>query len=183
MIRTRDFLLFGIAVLFIFAGINATVLIDGIKSAGQEASVIGFEQTKEVVGAQAVSDETTPETNVARLREKLARGEGKVAGGPVFTSVDDLASSSNDVVTDQTRPSSVWIGHTTDGVPLMSEDLWRYVGFSENDQVGVALNDYPIYGARADDGTLDICGGIDEGLGYRYYIQPGKEIAEGCFVK
>ena len=65
----------------------------------------------------------------------------------------------------------------------MSDQLWRYVGFGQSDQVGVALNDYLIFGSRLDNAPLDTCGGIDEGQGYRYYIQPGKEIAEGCFVE
>ncbi len=181
MIRTRDFLLFGIAVLFIFAGINTTIFLDNFNTTGQGAAAITFDQSTEMVGAETVSPKNSREATVSRLKNKLAQGEGKVSGGPVFTSVDDLATSSADVVTDQTTPTSVWIGHTLDGLPLMSEDLWRFVGFSQNDQVGVALNDFPIYGVRSDGASLDSCGGVDEGLGYRYYIQPGKEIAEGCF--
>lgn len=183
MIRTRDFLLFGTAVLVIFAGINTTVLLDNLSSVGQGAAVVTFEQGKEVSGAEVLRNENDPEKNAARLRDKLARGEGKVSGGPVFTSVDDILTPSSTAVTDQTVPESVWIGHTVDGTQLMSEDLWRFVGFGQNDQVGVALNDYPIFGSRTDGANLDVCGGIDDGSGYRYYIQPGKEIAEGCFVK
>lgn len=147
------------------------------------ATVVEFDSNKEIIGAETEAEGKDYEGNIKRLREKIARGEGVVAGGPVFTSVDDLVTVSTTTITDQTTPTSVWIGHTTDGAPLMSDQLWRYVGFGQNDQIGVALNDYPIYGTRTDGIELDNCGGIDEGQGYRYYIQPEKEIVEGCFVE
>jgi len=182
MIRTRDFLLFGAVVLFLFTGLSVTILMDAWQGGHQLATVVEFDRSKEIVGAEVQKQENNYEENAKRLRDKIARGEGVVAGGPVFTSVDDLVVASTTAITDQTTPTSIWIGHTRDGAPLMSDELWRYVGFGSDEQVGVALNGHLIYGTREDSVALDSCGGIDEGQGYRYYIQPGKEINEGCFI-
>ncbi|OGG41769.1 hypothetical protein A2837_00965 [Candidatus Kaiserbacteria bacterium RIFCSPHIGHO2_01_FULL_46_22] len=183
MIRTRDFLLFGAVVLFLFTGLSVTVLMDAWQEGGQLATVVEFERPKEVAGAEAEDQVKDYEGNAERLRGKIAQGEGIVAGGPVFTSVDDLMAASSTTITDQTAPTSILIGQTMDGSPLSSDELWRYVGFTQTDQIGVAINGYPIFGSHSNVAVLDACGGVDEGSGYRYYIQPGKEVAEGCFVK
>lgn len=180
MIRTRDFLLFGLVVVFLSGGIGMTILNDLWRSSGQMAAAIEFSASPDPAGAEAVIPDKGRTEVLERLRTKLAKGEGLSAGAPVFTSVDDLASSAP-TVTDQTAPEAIVMGRTLDGQPLMSDDLWRYVGFSSNDQIGTALNGVPIYGVRADALPLDPCGGADEGTGYRYFIRPGEKMAEGCF--
>lgn len=180
MIRTRDFLLFGLAIVFLSGGIGLTVIADILESEGQTAAIIEFAAAADPTGAEAILPTHDKNNTLQRLRQKLARGEGVKSGPPIFTSVDDQASTAP-AVTDQTAPSAVLMGQDMVGRPLMSNDLWRFVGFSSNDQIGVAENGVPIYGARNDALPLDVCGGADEGAGYRYHIKPGEALVEGCF--
>ncbi len=182
MIRTRDFLVFSGALVFLLSMITATVATDALGGGySQVASVASFAGPAGVSGAESPSSPDTRAANISRLKNKIAAGEGDVsAGEPIFTSVDTITATTAVVLTDQT-PDSVWIGHTLDGQPLMSGDMWRFVGFGSANQIGVALNDRPIFGPRADDFVLDACGGVDEGLGYRFHFQPGKFIDPACY--
>ncbi len=186
MIRTRDFIAFGAAFVFLSYAIGATWLTDSWNNGGQMASVVNFstDSNAPVVMEGAVA-ETEPEipieSNIKRLREKIAAGEGDIAAGsPVFTSVDDIVATSS-VVSDGSPSTSVLIGYTLTGDSLMSGELWRFVGFSHLEQIGVALNDVPIYGAHPNPSILDSCGGVDDGSGYRYYLLTDKEIPGGCY--
>lgn len=188
MIRTRDFLVFVATFLFLAGGIGATVVADSWSTAGQLAAVgqsqVDLRAGAVLEGADAASTPVIPrESNIARLQQKIAAGAGDVAaGGPIFTSVDTVSISDNEpAITDQTPAESIMIGHTTDGSPLLSDELWRFAGFAFYEQVGTANDGLPIYGGRADNLPLDSCGGVDEGLGYRYYIQLGKAVGAGCF--
>ena len=186
MIRTRDFAAFGAAFVFLSFAIGATWLTQTWTGSLQTASVIDFSDTDTVpvVMEGAVvedSPEIPRESNINRLRGKIAAGEGDVsAGEPVFTSVDDVVASSS-VVSDGSPSTSVLIGFTVGGDSLMSDDLWRYIGFSHIEQVGVALDDVPIYGSHPNPLVLDTCGGVDEGSGYRYHLMTGREIPSGCY--
>lgn len=186
MIRTRDFAAFGTAFVFLFFAIGATWLLGSWRGSGQTAATINFADSENVpvVMDGAVSEgvpEIPRESNINRLREKIAAGEGDIsAGGPVFTSVDDVSSTSAAISDDSPAPS-VLIGFTLSGAPLMSDDLWRYIGFSHLEQIGVALDDVPIYGTYPNPLMLDTCGGVDEGLGYRYHLMTDKEIPSGCY--
>lgn len=186
MIRTRDFLVFGLVFVFLLTGIGATVIAQSWSAGTQVANVIQFDGAREpsvMVGATSQVDEFSREENAARLRQKIAAGQGSTpSGGPVFTSVDTEVATTAPLVTDDATTDSVLIGHTLQGSPLRSDDLWRFYGFTSTEQIGVALNDFPIYGSREDDHVLDSCGGVDEGFGYRYYLRPGIDVASGCFV-
>lgn len=187
MIRTRDLAAFSVALMFVLSGIAGTALVQSFKvnASGQTAAVgqVFFDEPVEISGASIVAREVSSSaTNADRLKNKIAAGEGDIsAGEPIFSSVDDVVTSSSSDMTDNTVPPSVQIGFTVYGEPLMSNDLWRFAGFSSFDQIGVGLDDVPIFGSRFDNVPLDRCGGIDEGVGYRYFLQPGKEIMFGCY--
>lgn len=185
MIRTRDFVVFSGALVFLFAMITATVLTDALSGGSSHVANVSLALAPEskVSGASLVGITDDRESTIARLRAKLAAGEGDIsAGEPVFTSVDDyVATSADAIITDQTIPTSVLIGHTLDGQPLLSSDLWRYVGFSQFDQIGTAQNGVPIYGSRADTFMLDTCGGAEEGQGYRLYVRPSENVNPACY--
>lgn len=186
MIRTRDLIAFGAAFVFLFYAIGATWLSQAWGTTGQMASSVNFSVSGNapVVMEGAVVEESPQipkENNVARLREKIAAGEGDIpAGGPIFTSVDDIVATSS-VVSDGSPSPSVLIGFMLSGASLKTDDLWRFVGFTHLEQIGVALNDVPIFGAHPNPLILDSCGGVDEGMGYRYYLMTDKEIPSGCY--
>jgi len=168
----------------LLTAITATLVTDALSYQGQVANVISYAPPSSVEGAESyVSTINHRNDNIDRLRSKIVAGEGDVSiGEPVFTSVDDIVESdATSTVTDQTPPSSIQIGVTQDGQPLMSGELWRFIGYTQFEQVGVSVNGHPIYGARSDNVVLDSCGGIDEGAGYRYYLQPEKDVVVGCF--
>ncbi len=186
MIRTRDFIVFAIAFCFITSGIGVTLLSQTFSSTSQIASVgsIDFSSgsIKEIEGAISESEKEIPRNeNIARLKAKIADGRGDIsAGAPVFTSVDDIITD-NVSITDQTELSRILIGKTTDGYSLYSDELWRFAGFSMFEQIGTALDGYPIFGARFDSSSLNNCGGIDEGMGYKYYLKSDYPSFSGCF--
>ena len=64
----------------------------------------------------------------------------------------------------------------------MSGELWRFIGYSQFDQVGVAQNGTPIFGARSDNVQLDPCGGVNDGTGYHLHIQPAQDVQVNCFT-
>ncbi len=183
MFRTRDFVAFALATAFLVSGIGATIWTQSLRGNSQLAALPTFASGAEIEGAVSEESDSIPrEENIARLKREIAAGKGDIAAGaPIFTSVDDTATSAP-AVTDQTAPASVWIGHTLDGQQLFSDDVWRFAQFGPGDQIGAALNDVPIYGYRSDTAALDACGGVDEGFGYRFYLQPDKEIVPACFT-
>jgi hypothetical protein len=183
MIRTRDFLLFSGTLVFLLSAITITVVTDAMGNGGsQVASVANFAPPSAVMGAESPEQTDSREANINRLKGKIAAGEGDIpAGPPIFTSVIEPVTDTDTVITDQTAPSSILIGQTMDGQPLRSDDLWRFLGFGMNDQIGEALNGSPIFGSRPDGLALDACGGVDEGFGYRLYFQPAKPIDPTCF--
>jgi len=184
MIRTRDFLVFSGALVFLLTAITATWLTDSFGNQGQMANVISFAPAPAVEGVESYKHSNTRADNVERLRSKIAAGEGDVSiGEPVFTSVDDIApSNSSSSVTDQTPPTSVQIGVTQYGQTLMSDELWRFIGYSQFDQVGVAQNGTSIFGSRSDNAPLDACGGTDDGTGYRLHLHPSQDVQINCFT-
>ena len=181
MIRTRDFLVFSIALVFLLSAVIATAINDIFGGGQGQMASVSFAVPSQISGAESVKAEEDRGGNIARLKNKIAAGEGDIpAGEPIFTSVDDTASV-NDQITDQTVPTSVLIGHTMDGQPLSSGDLWRFVGYSQFEQIGTALNGTAIFGSRSDSYPLDQCGGTDEGMGYRLYINPAVALNPACF--
>ena len=97
MIRTRDFLLFALALVFILYGIAGTVWFDLRENNEQSPELVDFKPGQTLTGAVIAStDEYDREENIARLRNKLAAGEGEIeAGPPVFSSVDETPSSTD----------------------------------------------------------------------------------------
>ncbi len=184
MIRTRDFLVFSGVLTLLLVAITATVVTDALSGAGAQVANVGsFVPPAAIEGAEAPKEkDENPNDNAARLRTKIAAGQGDVpAGEPVFTSVDDIVVDDTPVITDQTPPSSVQIGFTVDGQPLTSDQLWRFVGYSEFEQVGTAMNGTPIFGARVDSAPLDPCGGFDDGTGYKLYLPVGNNVNPSCY--
>lgn len=186
MIRTRDFLLFSLTLVFLLTGITTTLISQSWDASSQVASVVQFNNAAsapEVVTVLFGSEEIPRSENIERLQKKIASGQGNVAAGdPVFTSVDTGVTSTAPVMTDSTAAKPFLIGRNLQGEGLYSSDLWRYHGFSREDQIGFANNGFPIFGAREDDSVLDQCGGVDEGFGYRYYLQPSKDAVPECFL-
>jgi|GEM_PF-2392765 len=190
MIRTRDFLILSF-VLFVFVGIGMTAIFDLPRYDNNYATAIKSDiqfdtdvRSKEVEIAEVPS--VPRADNIERLRNKIAAGHGDIdRGNPVFTSVDDLIPEDEDVevITDQSDPTTFLVGHDMAEQPLMSGDLWRFFGFGANDQIGVAVNGLPIFGSRTDNYVLDMCGGVDEGLGYRYYLDLSKDLSADCFSR
>lgn len=181
MIRTRDFLLFGMAVVALVSAIGVTAALD-LTRTSQTAAVALFAEAPDPNGAEVVVEQDDKEKVAKRLREKIARGDGEVKGGPVFTSVDDITNNEEVTLTDDSPIVSTMIGHTTDGGALFSDGVWRFIGFGAEDQIGTAVNGTPIFGARADGLTLDRCGGGDDGSGYKLYLQTDREVDIKCFT-
>lgn len=185
MIRTRDFLLFTGAFVFLLTAITATVVTDSLSGGNsQVANVsVGFAAPVDITEAESPKEPDTRAGTINRLKNKISAGEGDVsAGEPVFTSVDTVVATDTPT-TDQFDSGSILIGQTMDGGPLMSDDLWRFVGFAQTEQIGVALNGFPIFGSRVDSFVLDPCGGIDERMGYRYYFTPSEPIDPSCYAR
>lgn len=181
MIRTRDFLLFGMAVLALVSAIGVTAALD-LNQTSQTATVALFAEAPDPSGAEAVVEQDDKEKVAKRLREKIARGDGEVKGGPIFTSVDDVTNDEEVTLTDDSPIVSTMIGHTVDDGALFSDGVWRFVGFGAEDQIGTAVNGTPIFGARGDGLSLDICGGADDGSGYKLYLQTDREVDIKCFT-
>lgn len=179
MIRTRNFLLFVFVFTFLLSGIGGTILTNAWDSEAEAATVLKFDQSTSVVyGAKAMEREVPRDENINRLRDKLARGGGDIDGGePIFTSVDTVVSTNTPLVTDDVPPPAIQIGFSLNGKPLFNDNLWRFVGFSHIDQIGVALNDVPIYGSYPNPELLDSCGGI----GGKYYLPANKEVNPECY--
>lgn len=183
MIRTRDFLVFSGALVLLLTAITTTIITDSMSGAGsQVASVGSFAAPATMEGAISPETGTDRSGNIARLKTKIAAGAGDVsAGEPIFTSVDDIVVDDTPIITDQTPPSSIQIGFSVDGQPLLSDQLWRFVGYSQFEQIGTALNGTPIFGSRADAVPLDPCGGFDDGMGYKLYLTAGNSANPSCF--
>lgn len=183
MISTRDFLLFSGALLFLLTAIVTTLLTNSIGQHSMTATVINFAPPSSISGAESYKVASSNEDNITRLKAKIAAGEGDVSiGEPIFTSVDDVVESDAEpVITDQTPPSSVHLGFTVYGQPLMSDDLWRFIGYSQFEQIGLALNGKLIFGSRSDTFTLDECSGGDDGSGYKLFLPTGNNVNPICY--
>ncbi len=95
MIRTRDFLLFALAFVFLLAGISSTILLGSWRTGQEKTATVIFASGEIPTGAEAIFNTTDYEDNAARLRGQLRAGSGDIdAGDPVFTSVDQLLAAS-----------------------------------------------------------------------------------------
>lgn len=183
MLRTRDFALFAVLAGFLISGIGLT-WVSGIPQEASPAAtaLVALEEGRVPDDAIVDGHSNNQSEIIARLQNKVSGGLGDIhAGEPNFDSVDTLrVATDTEVVTDQTYSESVLVGQTMDGMPLMSDDSWRFLGWKANQQIGIAVDGFPIYGTREDSVVLDECGGIDEGSGYRYYMKVGKDFKTGC---
>lgn len=94
MIRTRDFFLYVATVVFLLAGIGVTVISDKSRQVLESFSPIDFMEANVPTSAILTSGENDREANLARLKSKIAAGEGVVISAPpVFTSVDSNPST------------------------------------------------------------------------------------------
>jgi len=182
MIRTRDFLVFSGVMVVLLVALISTIAGDVWGGGQHMATATKFAINNPVSGAVADTREIDTNSNAERLRSKIAAGEGNSPlGEPVFTSVDDFIETP-DTVTDESTPNSFLLGYTVDGLELWNHDLWRFVGYSQFEQIGVALNGTPIYGSHIGVYRLDACGGIDEGMGYRLHLRSGEDSDPACFA-
>lgn len=118
MIRTRDFLLYVVVLLFLLVGIGFTV---AIQSSGNTDNTLSAQVAK--LNADSIDPEVygngnvlNREANLQKLREKIAEGEGKIAEGePVLYSVDSPSG------TPQTQ-----VSENLDALPERTEREPRY---------------------------------------------------------
>ncbi len=73
------------------------------------------------------------------------------------------------------------IGIANDGLPIKNSESNLFGVFGPETLIGYARDGYPIYG-RNDKISTDQCGGVDEGLGYRYYLSSERDGVLGCFT-
>lgn len=75
MIRTRDFLLFILIVVFLLMGIGTTLIYERINTVAGTVSKVDFDKETVEIEVIAVTSENDREANLARLKEKIAAGE------------------------------------------------------------------------------------------------------------
>lgn len=90
MFRTRDLILYVLVLLFLLMGIAFTVALE---KSGESSTLSGaiayFTESEADVAADTDGIGIDRAANIAKLRDKIARGEGQItAGPPVFSSVD-----------------------------------------------------------------------------------------------
>ena len=84
------------------AGIGVTVISDNSRRVLESFSPIDFMEASIPASAILSSAEDEREANLARLKSKIAAGEGVVISAPpVFTSVDSQASSTDSIIGDK----------------------------------------------------------------------------------
>lgn len=74
------------------------------------------------------------------------------------------------------------VGVTPLGRPLKNGDAAYYQSAAANSLIGYAFDGLPIYGAVADEASLDVCGGQLTANGYAYHVRSGKPNLVDCFV-
>lgn len=95
MIRSRDFFLFVVVLVFISVGIGITVIRDMVYDWSHTVtSAVSFNDT-EPYATDAWIDESEIDraSNIAKFKEKIAAGEGLSAGPAVLTYVDEDQAS------------------------------------------------------------------------------------------
>lgn len=247
MIRTRDFVLFVIAVTFLSIGIGGTLIHDIWTNDSREAAPVDLVDGGVPPSVISELSEDDREINLTRLREKIAKGEGIIASAPpILISVDTATSSSDDensnshapilcsswsdqealinnwqngrvqvrniegarlfyteatnidgtvterpllqLATNQIRQSQNSClngsvsGVTVSGDLIINDRASRFVGLSESVLIGYALDGFPIYGHKADVSALDVCGGMSDTAGYRYYLRNDENSVINCFA-
>lgn len=104
MVRSRDFLLFALVLVFLCAGIGITVTHDLVTERKQMAGIMEVDFTNQGEGeytATAVGSQIDRSSNIAKLREKIAAGLGLSQGEPVLTSVVEAPVNQDEPVTDR----------------------------------------------------------------------------------
>lgn len=98
MIRTRDFLLFAVAFVFLLSGISGTYVW---QKGSQTAATVLFNKAITPEGVESVISKTAYSANADRLKAQVIAGAGDISEGkPVFTSVDQVATAT---LSDQTN--------------------------------------------------------------------------------
>ncbi|MEX0917725.1 MAG: hypothetical protein WDZ93_01060 [Candidatus Paceibacterota bacterium] len=96
MVRTRDFLVYVLTLVFLVSAIGFTVLSDSNTPSERVAKQVTFvPNTATAYGALASGTDGEDRTAyIEAMKAKLARGEGRIEGAPVvFTSVDDFVAA------------------------------------------------------------------------------------------
>ncbi len=101
MIRTRDLVLYVVILLFVLTGITFTLKAESGGASYSLTKNSSPQFTNEVIPSEAGdSADFDREAHIASLKEKLALNTGLSAGlEPVFTSVDTVADTNQDVPT------------------------------------------------------------------------------------
>ena len=91
MIRTRNFLLYVLSMVFLVSAIGYTVANDTVGMSYSVPETVAFvENQATAYGAIAGMEEEDRDAYIEAMRQKIAQGLGKIDGAPVvFTSVDD----------------------------------------------------------------------------------------------
>ena len=97
MIKTRDFWLFSVVFVFLIIGISSTLLYRIYGEETESFDPVSFSKTDFQAGAALLSESNIDrEQNLARLKNKIASGQGEIdAGPPIFTSVDETPGPEN----------------------------------------------------------------------------------------
>ena len=91
MLRTRDLVLYVLVVLFLVIGITATWQLGEDAPSIDNVAAVNLINSGEEFGVAAEADTDNRQANIARLKEKIAAGEGDLsAAPPVFDSVDQI---------------------------------------------------------------------------------------------
>lgn len=163
MIRTRDFLVYVLTLVFLVSAIGYTVISERVGSpmvAVGELPTIPEQAT--VFGALAEAPNNDRDSYIAAMREKIAQGLGTIAGEPVvLTSVDETpdpgpVTASNDRTVlwcDVPERIDLVIGDWNSAPVTLTTTDHMHVYSHESDAGTVTLLELPIRPARSAQNT------------------------------
>lgn len=102
MIRTRDFVVYIGVLLFLVSAISVTITKDLIvarTATVEQFAAVSASAQELSLGVVAATDTEDRATYIAAMREKLARGEGKISGAPVVLASEISTPSPAEPVT------------------------------------------------------------------------------------
>ena len=122
MLRTRNFALYIAVIIFLVFGISATLLWYGISERDESQSVIDFNEGQEQIMVSSVLSDDNRVDTIARLKSKLAAGEGDIVSAPpALTSVDDVPPTDADTEVSSTSTRQILRCGTADSDSLFKD--------------------------------------------------------------
>ncbi len=100
MIRTRDFILFIVVVLFLLFGIGGTLMYERLQAVTSSVTKVAFNQETMVPEVVPATETDERAANIARLKEKLAEGS-KISVADIDTVVAPPPPPAQDAVTNR----------------------------------------------------------------------------------